>query len=313
MKNILLLLALTLLSHAPLYADNTPTHKVAPAIPGIEWHDENGLLWLHFDADADRLWPMLKNFWAEQGMELDIVEPTLGYMQTEWSKDLFIERLRSIFNSDGEPERRDRFRLRVERLPNGKGANVFIHHSSYGVLLGDYAVYSGYLPPMPEIEAEMLARLAIFAGGDKAHFEKAASAFASREIRARRVSDSLYRITLPGTPDYIAKKVVRALDRMDIDSEQPDAHTLIARLSSQSDLQKGNDDGWDIDENSDLEAPGFDSETAPVKAGERIAYRLQLRARGNDTVIDIRAEVGNTDNGAHLPGFSRSLAANLGK
>ncbi len=93
----------------------------------------NPKAWLHFDADADSLWKKLKNFWASEGIALKQAQPELGFMETEWTKDMETNPLLTILLSDQAPVRRERFRLRLERLPDNKGTRVFINHSGYGI------------------------------------------------------------------------------------------------------------------------------------------------------------------------------------
>ncbi|HHO59627.1 MAG TPA: outer membrane protein assembly factor BamC [Thiotrichales bacterium] len=287
------------------------SETVAPTVPGVALESQGSLYWLSFDSDADALWPTLRNFWANEGIELKTEEPALGYMETRWIKDIGAAKWRSILLSDQAPERRERFRLRVERMADG-GTRVFIHHSAYGILFDEEAVYSGYLPTRPELEIEMLSRLALYSGADSDVVEQKVAAYGVEAVTAEKTGSNAYAIQLPGSLDFVRRKLVRALDRMDVHTSTVDAHTLIARVTEVSTLDKANDDAeWEIDDDSDLEASGFDEDSKPLTKADKIHYRLMLDAGDSRVTVRLSSEPGNTDGGAGLRLFSQSLAGHL--
>ena len=179
--------------------------KVAPAVNGVELQSEGSLYWLQFTKDADALWPMLKNFWSNEGITLKKENPVLGFMETDWTKDLLVERVLSILLSDQAPKRRERFRLRVERLPDNKGTRVFINHSAYGILFDEEATYTGYLPPSPQLEIEMLSRLARYSGASDEQADQMVSSFSVHELKAEMINADRYNISVPGSLDFVRK------------------------------------------------------------------------------------------------------------
>lgn len=286
---------------------------VAPAVDGVELRSEGSLYWLQFDRDADALWPMLKNFWSNEGITLKKEEPALGYMETDWTKDLLVERLLSILLSDQAPQRKERFRLRVERLPDDQGTRVFINHTAYGIMFDEEAVYTGYLPASPSLEIEMLSRLALYSGASEEQADRMVSSFSVHELKAERIDADRYEITIPGSMDFVSRKLLRVLDRMGAQVDTQSTGKLVANFATEPELVDENA-GWDIDENSDLEESGFGDYIASAsdknKPG-KIDYLFDLREDRASVVIGISSAAGNTDKGMGLTRFSQTIAKKL--
>ncbi len=282
--------------------------QVAPQVDGVRLESEGSLYWLHFDADADSLWPKLKDFWANEGISLKKEEPQLGYMETEWSKDLLLDKMLSILLSDQAPERRERFRLRLERI-DGDGTKVFIYHSAYGILFDEEAVYTGYLPASPALEIEMLSRLALYSGAGKQQIEQHVASFATTRLKAARLSADEYEIaSVPGTRAFVREKLQRTLARMDAEVSQQADGRIVARYSKVPELETDNT-AWGIDDSSDLEETGFGD--AEVGTAARLVYLIELKPAANTVTLRIRADKDNSDMGRGLSEFSSALAEQL--
>ena len=307
-KTVVLFLALVMGS-ATLCAEP----KVAPSTDGVELRSEGSLYWLQFDEDADALWPTLKNFWSNEGITLKKEQPLLGYMETDWTKDLLTERLLSIILSDQAPERRERFRLRVERLPDNQGTRVFINHSAYGIMMDEEATYTGYLPASPQLEIEMLSRLALYSGASEEQADQMVSSFSVAELKAERINADRYDISMPGSLDFVRNKLIRVLDRMDAEVTTEKAGQLVATFDKTPELEDENA-GWDIDDSSDLEESGFgDYISGPANKNQpqNLAYQFDLTAENNRVVISVRSAPDNSDKGFGLSQFSQTIAKKL--
>lgn len=307
-KTAILFLAL-IISSTALNAEQ----KVAVAADGVELRSEGSLYWLQFDEDPDTLWPMLKNFWSNEGITLKKEEPLLGYMETDWTRDLLTERLLSIVLSDQAPERRERFRLRVERLPDNQGTRVFINHSAYGIMMDEEATYTGYLPASPQLEIEMLSRLALFSGATEEQADRMVSSFSVAELKAERINAERYDISMPGSLDFVRNKLIRVLDRMNAGITTEKQTRLLATFDKTPELIDENA-GWDIDDSSDLEESGFGDYITPPSAKnqpENLAYHFELNEKNARVIISVRSAPDNADRGFGLSQFSQTIARKL--
>lgn len=97
--------------------------SVVPEFVDVSVRREGDLRWLEAEVDPVNVWPLLRSFWADQGIALDRDEPVLGIMETDW-----VEQIDSGQSNDGGREfaaTRSKYRLRVEREPNAV-TNIFL-------------------------------------------------------------------------------------------------------------------------------------------------------------------------------------------
>ncbi len=316
-----LLLVSSVSSFAANSAENHEKSAVFPSTTGVVLKSEGSVYWLEFDINASALWPILKEFWSTQGIELEVEQPAPGYMQTRWINDTRLSELASsILFSDSEPELRERFRLRVEQRPNNAGSRVYIHHTSYGILLDEVAVYTGYLPPSPQLEIEMLSRLALFAGADKSKTRETIAQYKPIQLHARATDNGSYEIHVPGTGEFVRKKLIQTLDRIDVGTKITANGSIIANRTGTSRLDNPDAakemEEWGIDDSSDLEEEGFaesglSSSTDTEKPPADAVYILQLTESASSTLISILNYAENKD--GNIKVFSEAVARNFNK
>tara|TARA_R110002096_G_scaffold381934_1_gene575817 strand:- start:227 stop:1291 length:1065 start_codon:yes stop_codon:yes gene_type:complete len=97
---------------------------VIPEFVDVSLRREGDLRWLEAEVDPVNVWPLLRSFWANQGISLDKDIPSTGVMETEW-----VEQVDSTGSglTDGREitASRSKFRVRVEREPNAV-TNIFV-------------------------------------------------------------------------------------------------------------------------------------------------------------------------------------------
>ena len=124
--------------------------------------------WLEIQTDPVSLWPYLSQFWRSQGYEIKIDEPINGILETEWKKNEinFDSETNLINNEDfNYNASKEKFRLRVEREPNGF-SNIYL---SNHIMEADDVVNNNKIiwkKKNSDIsrEAEMLVRIMEFLG-----------------------------------------------------------------------------------------------------------------------------------------------------
>ncbi|MFK7794649.1 MAG: outer membrane protein assembly factor BamC [Gammaproteobacteria bacterium] len=98
--------------------------SVAPEFVDVSLRREGDLRWLEAEVDPVNVWPLLRSFWANQGIALDKDIPSTGVMETDW-----LEQVDSSSSGlvDGREiaATRSKFRIRVEREPNAV-TNIFV-------------------------------------------------------------------------------------------------------------------------------------------------------------------------------------------
>ena len=98
--------------------------SVAPEFVDVSLRREGDLRWLEAEVDPVNVWPLLRSFWANQGIVLDKDLPSTGIMETDW-----IEQIDStnsgLTNGREVAASRSKYRIRVEREPNAV-TNIFL-------------------------------------------------------------------------------------------------------------------------------------------------------------------------------------------
>jgi outer membrane protein assembly factor BamC len=132
---------------------------------------------LYVPETPEALWPRLRSFWGTYEISLTADEPRVGVMETDWKQDpleLDDGLISRIFAGIADSGLRDRFRLRLERSPDGQGTLVFLSHrgaEQVGIADSSGNVTGFVWQPRasdPQLEAEMLARLQQHLGGEPA-------------------------------------------------------------------------------------------------------------------------------------------------
>ncbi len=121
----------------------------------------------------DAVWEPLREFWKDTGFTLNLDQPELGIMETDWAEnrgklpqDFIRNAIGKVLDALYSTGERDKFRTRVERT--AKGLEITITHR------GMMEVYTGPVgsstawtprPADPELEIEFLRRLMLKLGG----------------------------------------------------------------------------------------------------------------------------------------------------
>jgi outer membrane protein assembly factor BamC len=123
--------------------------------------------WLVVQATPQQVWPVIKDFWQENGFIINLESPETGVMETDWAENrakIPQDGIRSLLGKviDGmySTAERDKFRTRIE---GGKdGTEIYISQRGmmevYATEGKDQTKWQPR-PPDPELEAEMLRRL----------------------------------------------------------------------------------------------------------------------------------------------------------
>lgn len=142
---------------------------VLPPSEGARIHRHGQLRWIEVDAEPEAVWPVLLDFWAVQGFNLEMASPQLGIMETDWA-----ERYQRVENSGlrgvmaskagaiyatGE---RDKYRTRIERTSSG-GTEIYLtYYGREEVLVGankDNSKWVSNNDNRPVLEVEYLRRM----------------------------------------------------------------------------------------------------------------------------------------------------------
>ncbi len=195
------------------YVDGTQVamasvNGVLPRLNGVRIERAGSDRWLIVDVPPGVVWPKVRDFWLSQGFLIQLEDPSIGIMETDWAekRTIFDGGAISNFFSKLSSElygatTRDMYRTRLERGTIPETTEVYVSHRgaeyvSTGKLsraldaTGSEEVYVWQPRPSdPELEAEMLSRLIITFGIKKDAATTLVAAAAERPPRAHIVRD----------------------------------------------------------------------------------------------------------------------------
>ena len=129
---------------------------------------------LKVDMKAEAVWEPLREFWKDSGFTLNIDQPELGIMETDWAENRaklpqdFIRRsLGKVLDSFYSTGERDKFRTRIERTDKGIEITV-THRGLLEVFNSTSNVTTSWTarPTDAELEIEFLRRMMMKLGGE---------------------------------------------------------------------------------------------------------------------------------------------------
>lgn len=132
--------------------------------------------WLVVKQTPEALWPQLKSFWEESGFTLALDQPAAGILETEWNEnraripqDFIRNTIGKVFDSLYSSGERDKYRTRLERLPDGSTEIYVSHRGAEEVITGAQKETTMWTarPNDPGLEALFLARMMTKLGGSK--------------------------------------------------------------------------------------------------------------------------------------------------
>jgi len=270
--------------------------------------------WLHTSATPEQVWPQLRAFWRDNGLEVVKEQPEVGILETNWAEnraklpqDLIRSTIGRVFDGLYSTGERDMYRTRVERSANG--TDIFISHRGmqevYTTTAKDSTAWQNR-PSDPTLEAEMLSRLMLKLGGQEsaakaivADAPKTADAKPSTQatggadpLRPRRplseVPDSL---TVNDGFDRAWRRVGLSLDRHGFTIEDRDRAAGLFYLRYADPEKAGQDE------------PNFFQKLFGAKGSALVRYRVSVKADGDKStvrILDDRGQAITDDNAKRI-------------
>jgi outer membrane protein assembly factor BamC len=206
-------------------AARTGVSAVLPSMPGVRIERAGLQRWLVVDTPPEKLWPAVRDFWTETGFTLETDSAETGTIETNWLEnrarvplDLIRRTLGKVVDGIYSSGTLDKFRTRIERLPDGR-SEIYVSHRGMEEV-STSASRDSFIwqrrAPEPDLEVEMLNRLMLkITGGQRAEQLVASGKPAAQEIRDVRISgDGAGRgIDLDDPFDRAWRRVGLALDR----------------------------------------------------------------------------------------------------
>ena len=159
---------------APVAGSMEPVGPIASEAIRIERAGDQR--WLVVKQTPEQLWPQLRQFWEDNGFAIETEAAATGTMETNWvenrskiPQDFLRNTLGKVFDRAYSTGERDKFRTRLERLPDGSTEIYVSHRGAEEVLTGAQKETTVWTvrPNDPGLESQFLGRLVAHLTGTK--------------------------------------------------------------------------------------------------------------------------------------------------
>jgi outer membrane protein assembly factor BamC len=258
--------------------------------------------WLVVKGAPDRVWPQVKEFWAEAGFVLSRETPESGIMETDWAENRSkipqdpirntVGRFLDGLYSTGE---RDKFRTRLEAGSETGTTEIYVSHRGLEeVYTSAEKTSTGwqFRPSDKSLEIDMLGRMMVKFGFaiDKA---VAITGATPQAVQARAIYDTAKGGVLKvGDPfDRAWRRVGLALDRSGFTVEDRDRSKgmfFVRYIDPENDGAKANKKSW-------VDWLAFWRSDKPA---DRPQYRIKVTDGGATSDVEVQGADGKADNSA---------------
>jgi outer membrane protein assembly factor BamC len=206
---------------------------VLPAVDKMRVERAGSQRWLVVQENPEKLWPLVKDFWRENGFLVNLELPQAGVLETDWAEnraklpqDFIRNTIGRVLEQVYSTPERDKFRTRLERAGDGS-TEIYISHRGMMELYvregRDQTMWQPR-PSDPELEAEFLRRLMVRLGAQEERAKQMTAAAVSQESRAaiKKGVDGREMLTVFEPFDRAWRRVGLALDRVGFTVEDRD-------------------------------------------------------------------------------------------
>jgi outer membrane protein assembly factor BamC len=246
---------------------------VVPEFKGIRLQHDGSMYYLEVDAAPEVVWPKIEAFWENEGIGLLQNRPMLGFMQTDWTKQLQVREDSNYFVrlfSKLEPDFRDRFRMRIEPAADRTKTHIFVAHYGIEVFVDDTGDELGTKQWRArksdiELEREVLSRLTLFAGLSQNQAESLLKdykpfqsyvtyqeTFQADDIDPEAVTSfgqsKVAVLSMRGSMDFVWYRAIRALDRLQMEAITLDKKKGRIKFTMPAQARLADSGGEEVDE-----------------------------------------------------------------
>ena len=303
------------------FRDNNKLETVlTPKFDGVRVVNYAGNSWIEVDNNIEKVWPRLLEFWETEGVKVAEARPLLGYMETEWTERLSPESgyFTSIFQKF-QPDQKDKFRVRVEPFDNDQKTRLYIAHSRIErVVRGEYADEFTWVsrPSNLEAERELIARMSLFAGIKRNDSLQLLENYRPYSSLVKIDRTNTVALTMTGSMDFVWRRAVRALDRMQMQDIREEKQNSTIRFV----VGKVSEEALDVEEDELAKSSWLmqlftKTDDTNIASDITRQYRLvftDVKGRIQIEVKDARnSQVSDTDQGADGDVSGTALAEQL--
>ena len=276
---------------------------VLPAVAKIHVERAGSQRWLVVEQTPEKIWPLVRDFWQENGFLVSLSLPEAGVMETDWAEnrakipDDFIRNLLGkLIDQIYSTSERDKFRTRLERTDDNH-TEIFVSHRGMIEVYANAALAQTSWqprPPDPELEAEFLRRLMVRLGTqeEKAKQQVASSAQQPARANIKTGIGGFETLEVFEPFDRTWRRVGLALDRVGFTVEDRDRQKgqyFVRYADPEAEMLKK-----DGDRGGFLSKLAFCKPSDPKLKTEQ--YRVHIRQFAGNCVVQVLNKDGSAEN-----------------
>ncbi len=277
---------------------------ILPNVAKVHIERAGGERWLVVPEAAEKIWPVVKEFWQGLGFLVKTEMPEVGVMETDWAenrakipnspiRNLLGKVIDSVY-STGEM---DKFRTRLERGSAPGTTEIYISHRGMVEVFSTQAKDATMWQPRPpdtELEAEFLRRLMVRFGVEDTRAKAELTGTDDKIGRAKlvRAAGGGSTLEVADNFDRAWRRVGLALDRVGFTVEDRDrskGYYFVRYVDPQIDGQRSPDK----DKGFLSKLAFWKSDKSPIKAEQ---YRVLVKQAGSASEVQVLNKDGQPDN-----------------
>lgn len=280
-----------------------------PAVGDVKMERAGSQRWLSVQRPADKVWPVVKDFWIENGFTYSSEQQNLGILETEWAEnraklpqDFIRKALGKVIDALYSTGERDKFRTRVESL-NATQTEIFVSHRGMIEVYSNNDKSTTTWQPRPAdsaLENEFLRRLMIRLGSSVEQAQQAVATDSAQPLATLTSVGGKPQIDFSAGFDIAWRRVGVALDRAGFTVEDRDRKQGLYFVRY-------------VDKPDDNKDAGFFSRLFSSSPGPAtpVRYRVRLTDAGNSTRISVLNAAGEEATGPVAQRIAQLLADDL--
>lgn len=271
--------------------------KVLPVNSKIKLERDGSQRWLKIDMPAEDLWLQVRDFWQETGFILKIDASEAGVMETDWAEnrakipqDILRSTIGKVFDGLYSTGERDKFRTRLERGKEAGTTEVYIsHRGMQEVYTSELKKDTRWQPRKadPELEAEMLLRLANRLGSEDARTQADAQPMPADRAKLVKSGEGKSQLDVLEDFERAWRRIGLALDRVGFTVDDRDRSKGIYFVSY-----------VDPQDDNKVKPKGFFARifgSGDSKPGKQEQYRVLVSDAGETTAVRILDKTGSPE------------------
>ncbi|MFY9326869.1 MAG: outer membrane protein assembly factor BamC [Georgfuchsia sp.] len=277
---------------------------ILPNVGKMKIERDGNQRWLVVPGNAQKLWPLVKTFWQENGFIINIEQPETGVMETDWAEDrakipqdFLRNAIGGIFDDAYSTAERDKYRTRLEQGTEPDTTEIFIsHRGMYETYINEGKEQTRWQPRAadPELEAEMLRKLMVRLGADETVAKNAVTAEPGQDrARIAKTADGNNALEIAESFDRAWRRVGLALDRAGFTVEDRDRTQglyFVRYIDPAVDAKaKSGDESWVS------KLAFWRSKPDKTKIENQSRYRVQVKASGDNSQVQVLTAEGGLD------------------